>query len=1497
MPGTATSGLADSINTAIKSAPELAHSPGLAVGIATSGGDTAQRAQAVARGANEVALGQAHQNVEKAAPGGVMGALSWLGKDPNPFDPVSASWMAIGETWRELKNIPSDIANPMTSVKATLGSAAAVANKPLTVVQHEYRYLSDVEATHGLLAAIAATVPLAAGAVAGGIAAGPQGAILGAETATAAEGQVMFHDSWQRTQSNQYVDPRTGKTVDIGTDVANLVGASGTWHGIIQHTVNGISQIALDPVAVTGSMASAARGATGAAGKLGDLFGGTAPVNAEDVDRVYSQYASVRNAFAHIATLNAGQISSQYRDLSGIARELGAATTSEEVGQVFKEVIRVNELITTSRLPTMAATRVPFNYLGQLAQSAPDKALGFLPSAGDGKISSAVDKVGSLLNPQAWSKRLSSLPRAPIIEDGAIKDYGMNVLDPSTNHGLAAFRSFLRYAETGPVADAVTTHLANTVDVGERITIVRNAVMDTVMHMAGFSSEADVRALGPDAFRAFKKELDNLTGGGEPGVTGVYGSDGTQNISQVLVGDRKMAAGLLENQTGLLTLPDLRQMRMMAKYLAGNRMLFSSGSDFMYKWATQAFFKRFVLLTPSYGLHISLAEMIPNAFRLGFMNLAKSGIEANLGRLSERAASDEGLHGIAGGVWRLAGGTRGLLPEKMDAALENKIKFYARIYHAQDGHLTTPGISAGENISKEVAPIDRQTDAMRKAIFNTPVKERSTGSFGLFHQSDPRAADSWQDWLGEISKSEMSRKGAQEYLNAIREGATHEVATRRAADVVSAHLDSLPAKEVSRFVRHFHYSIQDPPPGLSTHDDWANQVVKNLQGATTGQDGMVHVPLLDHIIKGETAPSHELDAINEGSRPAMIKGRQMVPDPENTMQKIANWGFHHVLNPMVNFLSREPIYATEAWNEYSHQLPAVADGRLSDDQAFVLAQSRATNTVIKNVHNLNDRTQWTVTMRNFAPFFFAQEQAYRRAGRLLASNPGAFRRYQMSIMAVSQFTSNQQRNGQFFTVIPGTGLLTSGVVGVLGHLFPGAVEGMSPMGMGWSTSSANVIFPLADGFRPGVGPAYAVPIKAVTQLFPDFGHPAFKADLTQAASDVVGNVTISEDLWKQLVPNVFVQRVLEATRADDRSFSSSMMQQMIALDYLQTQAMDRWVKAGHLPTDPGHPQIVPDPSQPPSVQQDFINRLRNGTRINYIVRALLGFVTPVSPEIAVDNWGLPAQLSADIKKAGNVSTGIQEFLAKNPSAQAFTTFQSHFVDVSGSIPASVQAETWVNDHYGLIQKYPAAAAFLMPQETNPAYSPTIYNEQLAQGLRTKFDALAVGNNSDPYNPSSFLDQLYVNAANHTYYDVMLPSHEAQLANPNVDHTADNAMWSSWVKSFEIQNPVWASWHGSTDRTIKRQESIQQLREIFKTGQAPPDQMSSDVQQLLGQYEQYQNAYVNRTSTGASATDLKTGWQAQMQAVKKAVPTLAPIINSVFLEATPYVVPLVNGAPS
>ena len=64
------------------------------------------------------------------------------------------------------------------------------------------------------------------------------------------------------------------------------------------------------------------------------------------------------------------------------------------------------------------------------------------------------------------------------------------------------------------------------------------------------------------------------------------------------------------------------------------------------------------------------------------------------------------------------------------------------------------------------------------------------------------------------------------------------------------------------------------------------------------------------------------------------------------------------------------------------------DGVMDYDEAVNKALERATSRVLRNVHNLSDRTQWTVTLRNWAPSLsLRQEQAYRRMGRLLAEDP------------------------------------------------------------------------------------------------------------------------------------------------------------------------------------------------------------------------------------------------------------------------------------------------------------------------------------------------------------------------------------------------------------------------------------------------------------------------------------------------------------------------------
>jgi hypothetical protein len=71
--------------------------------------------------------------------------------------------------------------------------------------------------------------------------------------------------------------------------------------------------------------------------------------------------------------------------------------------------------------------------------------------------------------------------------------------------------------------------------------------------------------------------------------------------------------------------------------------------------------------------------------------------------------------------------------------------------------------------------------------------------------------------------------------------------------------------------------------------------------------------------------------------------------------------------------------------------PLVESGDLLADDARQIAQVRAVNGVLPFIHNTLERSQFSQLARNFMPFWFAQEQSYKRFGRILADDPGAFR--------------------------------------------------------------------------------------------------------------------------------------------------------------------------------------------------------------------------------------------------------------------------------------------------------------------------------------------------------------------------------------------------------------------------------------------------------------------------------------------------------------------------
>lgn len=1457
------------LSGALAAAPELGSSPGLSVAVATGGGDVSGRAQAVASVGNGVSQQNAVKTVAPAMGGG--GALN----DIMGF---------FGSVGHDLENFGSQ--------------ALATLNKPLAEVQHEYRYLHDVEATHGAIAALGEGLGLAAGTAAGFALGGPWGAVLGADVTGALEGQVLYRDSWARSGAANYVDPHTRASVSFGRDIMSLLGRPGTApYRVGSGVIDAGFDLMMDPLGAAGSLSAA-----GKAGELGDkaaanLFPTLRPLSGEDVETAYNRYPQVKRAFTMMAGMDSGQILANFQDLGAttggraLAGLLGNASTPEEVGQIFKELADTHAIATTDRLPTMSLTRLPFNAARRaIEEGTPSTRLPF-----------------RLVNPANWAQRLSRLPMAYDQENLDFTNKDFSLFD---DHGALGIYHMVRFGHTRSVAESVAQSYLDATSSGARLKIYRNAVQSTLMAMAhmGSASEENVLSELADggARRAIRKAVDELTGGAEPGVNGTYGvGPAGKEIPPVMDDEgRSIQGAVTQNQLGRIQFPTLDGMRMAAHVLRGSRDLFGRADEFAYHYATQGIFKPLVLLTPSYALHISLAELIPNALRLGIGRLVGSALEINrtlIGLDQASLAEDHRVRDAIGGVvYRLLGGTRGAKLEDGDVQLA------ARYIERLGGHTVPLGLRAGEAYSKEVVDqAERHIDLFRKMGARTPTKVRFSKNFTLFGRDSTRYTDMWQTWLSEISRDTASNEAAHELLAGARRGDSAEEATAAAIQRVREWLDAQPTSYLERYERHFYPTADGRAMGLTPHQDWATQIVRNVLGASTGESGLVHPQLLRDIAFGDHTDANFLDSIEARDRPPLVKGREPIPEGSSAVQRIANHGFQHVLNPMVNFLSREGITYAEFKRQYGPLSDLVSKGMMDEDEAMNLALERAVNRVIRQVHNLHDRTQWTVTLRNFAPFWFAQEQAYRRFGRLLAENPGAFRRYQLMISNVHNISWNQtDGQGNTYAVFPGTGWMAQATPGILSKIgLP--VLGSAPVGMGWSLSSTSVIFPLSNGIRPDVGPVAAIPLQAIANLFPEFGNPAIRGSVEGAVSSLVGGATASRPIWEQLIPNTFVQRAIEAVQGDSRGFQSSMMQTMQALMFEQRQANERYMAShtltpaqqalfaatdGYTALGGSAPEVVPGPTAGSFAWQAFIDRLRNQTRIIYATRALLGLVTPVSPEVQPENWGLPAAFSAAIAKAGSVSKGAQAFLATHPDALPWTVFQS--ASTTGvTPPASLEAEQWIDGNIGLIQKYPLAAMWFMPQLKDTAYNPTVYNEQIAQQLRAKFSPLA---NPEADPNQSFLAQLYLAAGNATYYGYggLTGSYQThaqnQLTLTGAAKTNEETQWSAWLNQFEAQNPVWADLHNSGQSTVRRQQAIQQMQDMFAAGEAPEGGMSTALRGLLSDYNTFAAAYATNRVQGypSSSTDMKAGWQNYLANVQADNPELSTVITGLFMNASP-----------
>lgn len=1428
---------ADALAGVLGTAPELQTSPELAVAASNSedpngvGRTLAHTVNTAAqdRAVRKVAKKVGHPNLLHQSLGFLGGALSTVAKP-------------VGIAAHEVNQVTGGVAGDIT------GGALHIAGMGLTEVQHTYRAIHDVEARHGPIAALLEGLGIAAGAAAavvlapetfgGSLAAFGAGtaAILGGEATADVANRVFYQDSWDRTENgeayrgiyNRDTGQYSGGPVSLGRDFADhLPHPLRFMSGI----TDGLADLTLDPLNVVGAgLASARKAALGVNTVEGLDSALTNPLTRGSLERAFEDIGSIKSPT---------EIIRKYPKFEGISRDLANLQGGDAVTEFFRQNLGAAEFLGKypGELPNLPLTRIPFKATQEFMRT----------YSGPG---SAAARVFTLL-PTDFDKELLA--------------YSSKDFDPTSQAAAKSIYRVLRFGQSHDVAQDVADAFVATDHLPTKRDILTNAY--AALFKAKGLNESD------DMYREFIQTMENTTpvlGGPEA----VFATDAAgRNLSLIATDHGDNAVAIFENQKGRWAMPDFMELTRAQRAQGKFSKVLGEVDDAFYDHWTQAVFKRGALLTGGFALRIAAAEAIPGAFREGFVNLIRNSAGLHLGA----AASEEEVGNIAAAVHAM---TRKLLHIS-----DEDIDLFTRSTFSLNGHMVPAGLDADAHGAQGVAFLDspegNRVTLLQRALGKVPPSHRYGDQFGIIG-AGPEHADAWQIAQREAAKSELGQKAAETLNVQLAAGRSLGEATQASTDAVRNLLDSKSKEWLAGFEREFATST----PGVDMHEDWGRVVtdaVKGLVGNPHDPE-FVNRDLLAHLASGEAAPLDKLQAVAAADRP-LVKNRIAHPEiPEGPIARIAQLGYHHVIDPIINTLSREPLFATELKRQYGPLRGLVEDGILSEDEALRIAQVRSVVNVTPFIHNPLERSQFANLARNFMPFYFAQTQAYRRVGRLLADDPGAFRKFQLSSSALHDLGAvTTDDNGQPQFVYPGGGFLAHASVGALGML-GFQVAGSSPVAFSGNIQSLNSVFPFNEEgggigvgpFTAKLGPIVSIPMHAVETLFPEVGIPI--------ANKVLGPIGAAGGFYDQLVPNTPIRNLMKAAGflpSGSKDYQNVTIQITQALAFRQQQAMDKWTKAGHLPTDKGHPSIVPLSSDSAMVRQQFVNRVKNQARILLYLKAGLSAVVPAAPAVTANDLGLAAEIRTLIASNGpdgkplGLSGAMTEFLSRHPDATPYTVFGSGS-DVSGAyLPANKPAQDFIDKHLDTLSRYPYGGAWLIPQTADP-YSQEVYQEQLAMGLRHK------------KAPEQFVKDIYIAQGNNQFYNQDLPDYKAQLAAAAGDPVAEKTIRSQFNTYIETilgpQNPVWWDDFKSAEREHERTLAVQQLQSIFQNGDAPVGPQTTAVKGLLESYRDYnaQKIAGRQDSWSAQQRDeLKTNWQAYMDSLAVQKPELSAVIFKVF----------------
>jgi hypothetical protein len=567
--------------------------------------------------------------------------------------------------------------------------------------------------------------------------------------------------------------------------------------------------------------------------------------------------------------------------------------------------------------------------------------------------------------------------------------------------------------------------------------------------------------------------------------------------------------------------------------------------------------------------------------------------------------------------------------------------------------------------------------------------------------------------------------------------------------------------------------------GVTINDDLLSKV------RTLGDDG-------EYRISGQLG----LDdlPINNADMPDYIIGPQLVSisDSGNYTASLMEMGWDWLGNSNAR-LSREPMVLSEiiklrkqfrvsgfedafvasykkgiTTEEGLKKAELVAKKKLAE-----IVEDRARLQVLAYVDNPAVQSQFAFSIRNFARFYRATEDFYRRFYRTVRFNPESIRRAQLTYEGIthSGWVQNDDQGEPYF-VYPGTEHVYRVVQGVMtGFGVPAEFKVPMPVQFGAQIKMLTPSLNPESMVPTFAGPLSGISFKVASNLV-DIFNPGAADTITQYT---LGKYAVDQSFLSAFLP-AHVNRIYQAMGKDERDgqYASAMRK---AMTYLEASGngLKQEVDADGNPI-------------PPSIGElnTYRERLNNVTQSILGLRVVYGFVAPATAQVQLKSemadW-VRENGKANFKqvwyglldKTGDYDKAMKEWVRLFPDQIPFTISESERSTVAYFRYAE-ESGKFVDENEQLFKAYPQAASFLIPHKTG--YSWSAYKTMTDMGLRKNKTV------------SDFLREVQTAADMQTYY-AKKNEYETNLEAVGTDfeRTQLRDEWQNWATGFKQFRPL------------------------------------------------------------------------------------------------------------